>query len=80
MTEGFQAHIATNGHRARLEARRRTDLGILRWYLEVYNLLNAKNPCCVEEFDVAPGPGGEPVPDSDDRLPILPSFAVQFES
>jgi hypothetical protein len=60
---------------------RRYDSGTLTWYVEIYNLLNARNPCCVEDFDIRRDSGGTlvAVPNHDYWLPILPSFGVQFE-
>lgn len=54
--------------------------GRLSYYLEVTNLLNRKNPCCVED----PHPelrGGQSylVFDRSYWLPMLPSFGVQYE-
>jgi len=59
----------------------RTDSGALTWYLEIYNLLDSKNPCCVEDFDAVRTPRGELVaaPNFDYWLPILPSFGIQYE-
>jgi hypothetical protein len=60
---------------------RRYDSGTLTWYVEIYNLLNARNPCCVEDFNIRRDSGGTliAVPNHDYWLPILPSFGVQFE-
>jgi outer membrane receptor protein involved in Fe transport len=59
----------------------RFDSGTLTWYFEVYNLLDSKNPCCVEDFNLVRDAGGalRAVPNHDYWLPILPSFGVQFE-
>jgi hypothetical protein len=58
----------------------RTASGALTWYLEIYNLLDAKNPCCVEDFDLAGVPGGLiALPNHDYWLPVLPSFGIQYE-
>jgi outer membrane cobalamin receptor len=56
----------------------------LSWYVEMTNLLDRDNPCCKDDYHLAPRPG--PVPDSVQLvvreghwLPMLPSFGFQFE-
>lgn len=60
---------------------RRFERGALTWYLEVYNLLNRENPCCVEDFDLVRNSAGElvAIPNEDYWMPILPSFGIQYE-
>ncbi|HTU65691.1 MAG TPA: TonB-dependent receptor [Steroidobacteraceae bacterium] len=50
-------------------------------YLEITNLLNRKNECCVENYRVVQGRDGRPVFDQDRTywLPLLPSLGVQVE-
>jgi hypothetical protein len=57
------------------------DSGRLSFFVEVYNLLNRDNPCCVDEFAISVDPGGNVTvtPDVDNWLPIIPSFGIQFE-
>jgi hypothetical protein len=57
------------------------DSGRLSFFVEVYNLLNRDNPCCVDEFAISVDPGGNVAvtPDVDNWLPIIPSFGIQFE-
>jgi outer membrane receptor protein involved in Fe transport len=59
----------------------RLDRGALTWYLEVFNLLNRDNPCCIEDFDVLAVPGDSLAtrPNYDHWLPLLPSFGVLYE-
>ena len=60
---------------------RRFDSGTLTWYVEVYNLFNTKNRCCIHAFHVERSPAGALVfvPEYDNWLPILPSFGIQYE-
>ncbi len=54
----------------------------LTFYVEIFNVLNRKNACCTEEFDLRNAPGGGAVlvePQLDYWLPLLPSFGVQYE-
>ena len=55
--------------------------GRLSFFLEVYNLLNRDNPCCIDEFDLFVGAGGNVTvtPNVDYWLPIIPSFGIQYE-
>jgi hypothetical protein len=79
---------ARNGERlgsyARVDLRANRDVVLanskLSFYLEVTNLLDRKNECCVEEYHVAPGrPAPVLVVEKSYWLPILPSFGVQWE-
>lgn len=65
--------------RASREVRLRN--GALTFYFEVFNLLNTRNACCTEDFDLRFDPDGRPrvVPELDYWLPLLPSFGVQYE-
>jgi hypothetical protein len=52
----------------------------LSFYLEVTNLLDRQNPCCVEDYHVGAGrPAPTLVIEKSYWLPILPSFGVQWE-
>jgi hypothetical protein len=87
-----QVPVAVTGPRngARMGAYQRIDLranrdvalrsGRLSYYLEVTNLLNRKNPCCVEGTHMETR-GGQSylVFDQSNWLPLLPSFGLQFE-
>jgi outer membrane cobalamin receptor len=54
--------------------------GKLSYYLEVTNLLNRKNPCCVEGSHVETHDGQSTlVFEQSNWLPMLPSFGLQFE-
>jgi hypothetical protein len=55
--------------------------GRLSFFLEVYNLLNRDNPCCIDEFDLFVDAGGSVTvtPNVDYWLPIIPSFGIQYE-
>jgi len=52
----------------------------LSLYLEITNLLNRKNQCCVEDFELYPRPG-QPVVEKEMGyyMPLLPSFGLQWE-
>jgi len=50
------------------------------FYLEVTNLLNSENECCIEDYRVEPGRGGPVLAlDKGYYLPMLPSFGFQWE-
>jgi len=52
----------------------------LSFYIEVTNLLDSKNQCCVEDYHVADGrPAPVLVIDKSYWLPMLPSFGFQWE-
>jgi hypothetical protein len=53
----------------------------LSFYLEVTNLLNSKNECCVEDYHVAPGRNNSVFLATDISywLPMLPSVGFQWE-
>jgi len=55
--------------------------GKFSFYLEVTNLLNARNPCCIENFHLEPGQDGLPYlyEQKSYWLPMLPSFGFQWE-
>jgi hypothetical protein len=59
----------------------RLERGKLTWYLEVFNLLNRDNPCCIEDFALVSRPDGSfaAQPSFDYWLPLLPSFGVLYE-
>jgi hypothetical protein len=54
--------------------------GVLTYYLEVFNLLDRTNPCCVDGI-VTTSRGNTPVlsVEYSDWFPRLPSFGFQFE-
>jgi hypothetical protein len=56
-------------------------MGRFSYYLEVTNLLNRKNPCCVESWNVATDEYGftSLAAEKSNWLPMLPSFGFQFE-
>jgi len=76
---------------ARMDAYARVDMRVSRevmlaksklsLYMEVTNLLNRKNECCIEEYRVEPRVGGPPVLEVEESywLPLLPSFGFQWE-
>jgi outer membrane receptor for ferrienterochelin and colicin len=79
---------ARNGDRlssyARVDLRANRDVLLanskLSFYLEVTNLLDRENECCVENYHVAAGrPAPVLVIEKSYWLPILPSFGVQWE-
>jgi hypothetical protein len=53
----------------------------LSFYMEVTNLLNHDNECCIEDYDVERRAGAPPVLHVDEGywLPLLPSFGFQWE-
>lgn len=57
--------------------------GQLSFYLEVFNLLDRDNPCCVDSFTLVSRPGGgnvfDAAPNYDHWLPIIPSFGVSWK-
>jgi len=55
--------------------------GRFSYYLEVTNLANRENPCCVESFHLETNRNGFTWLDLEetDWLPMLPSFGFQFE-
>lgn len=53
--------------------------GKLSFFLEIANLLNEDNPCCVEyQFSVDPEGNAEVDADIDHWMPLLPSFGVTY--
>jgi outer membrane cobalamin receptor len=65
-----------------LRANRDVELrgGRLSFYLEITNLLNSENPCCIEGGHVeARGDQAYLVFEESNWLPMLPSFGVQYE-
>lgn len=73
------------GSYARVDMRVNRDVsmesGKLTLYLEITNLLNRRNDCCVEDYRVRPGRGGAPALEVEvgSWLPLLPSFGFQWE-
>jgi len=53
----------------------------LSLYLEVTNLLNSRNECCVENYHLEPGRNNSVFLDTEIGyyLPMLPSFGIQWE-
>ena len=92
-TPGGEVHTIAVGERnaARLGSYTRLDLrasrsvalrsGRFSYYLEVTNLLNSKNPCCVEGWHLETNSNGftRLNVEQGDWLPMLPSFGFQFE-
>ena len=92
-TPGGEMHVIVAGERnaARLGNYARLDLrasrsvqmrsGRFSYYLEVTNLLNRDNPCCVASYDLETNSNGFTWlnVDQSDWLPMLPSFGFQFE-
>jgi hypothetical protein len=72
------------GDYQRIDLRANRDVAVrggrLSFYLEVTNLLNHENPCCVESGRIELE-GGRPnlVFEESNWLPMMPSFGVQFE-
>lgn len=48
--------------------------GSFQFYVEIFNLLNTGNPCCVAGYDLAIGPPLTAQPSYDEFLPFFPSF------
>jgi outer membrane cobalamin receptor len=72
------------GSYARVDLRANRDVPLanskLSFYLEVTNLLDRENECCVESYEVAAGrPAPVLVVEKGYWLPMLPSFGVQWE-
>jgi outer membrane receptor protein involved in Fe transport len=73
------------GSYARVDLRANRDVLLanskISFYLEVTNLLNTKNECCVETYHLVEGRGGAPflAIETGYWLPMLPSFGFQWE-
>jgi len=69
----------------RLDLRANRDVQLrnskLSFYLEVTNLFNSENVCCVEDFRLVPGRNNQPFLEIEhgNWLPMLPSFGFQWE-
>ena len=69
----------------RVDLRANRDVQLARskisFYLEVTNLLNARNECCIENYHLEPGRNGIPTlyQETSYWLPMLPSFGFQWE-
>ena len=76
-------NAAQLGDYTRLDLRVNRDLllrsGRLSFYLEVTNLLDSKNPCCVENFDVDPRNNSRVIIEEGYWLPMMPSLGFQWE-
>ncbi len=48
--------------------------GSFQFYVEIFNLLNTKNQCCVADHELAVGPPLTASPNFDEFLPLFPSF------
>jgi len=48
--------------------------GSFQFYVEIFNLLNNNNQCCVSDYELAVGPPLTASPSYDDFLPFFPSF------
>ena len=70
---------------ARIDLRASRDVqlerSVLAFYLEITNLLNAKNECCIESYDLAENGNGMPYLDVQRSygFPLLPSFGFRWE-
>ena len=54
--------------------------GALTYYLEIFNLLDRENPCCVDEFELqSRGSSAELAIHYNNGFPRLPSFGFQYE-
>ncbi|HEY5809830.1 MAG TPA: TonB-dependent receptor [Povalibacter sp.] len=53
--------------------------GRFSYYLEVMNLLDAENPCCIEDFRLNPRNTSEVLVEESYWLPRLPSLGFQWE-
>jgi len=73
------------GRYTRLDLRARRDVqverGKLAFYVEITNLLNRENECCIEDFELGSSSAGAPVLEMEKGywLPLLPSFGIQWE-
>ena len=69
----------------RLDLRANRDVQLrnskLSFYVEVTNLFNSENVCCVEDFHLVPGRNNQPFLEIEhgNWLPMLPSFGFQWE-
>ncbi len=76
---------ARMGKYARLDLRANRDVLLanskLSLYVEVTNLLNAKNECCINDYGIEPDRNGRPFfyRETGYWLPMLPSFGFQWE-
>ncbi|MDX1555178.1 MAG: TonB-dependent receptor [Xanthomonadales bacterium] len=50
----------------------------LEWYIEVLNVFDYNNECCIPDFNVDFGSGVSVRPNIDDYLPIFPSFGLTW--
>lgn len=70
-------------HRLDFRASRKVEVGkgSFAFFIEVLNLLNRENPCCVDDFSFTPRPDGtvEVRRSEDYWLPIIPSFGFAWE-
>jgi outer membrane receptor for ferrienterochelin and colicin len=77
------AHRLGSYARVDLRASRQVPLrnGRFSYYLEVTNLLNRKNPCCMESYHLETNANGlvRLALEETSWLPMLPSFGFQFE-
>jgi len=72
------------GAYSRIDLRANRDVQLqdsrISFYLEVTNLLNSENECCIEGYRVEPGRGGYFLGiEKGYYLPMLPSFGFQWE-
>lgn len=68
-------------HYARIDVRatRKVDLkggDSFQYYLEIYNLLNAENECCIT---YETGDSSGEVPEFENWLPLMPSFGIRYQ-
>ena len=50
--------------------------GSFEWYVDIFNVFDNENQCCVPDYDVEFGPTVNVLPNIDDYLPLFPSFGL----
>jgi len=78
-----ERNAARLGSYTRVDLRANRDVilrsGKFSYYLEVTNLFDRKNPCCVENFGIDPRFNTQVIVEESYWLPRLPSFGFQWE-
>ncbi len=54
------------------------DRGEFKFFVEVFNVLNAENQCCVEKHQLSIGPGVSASPSITSYFPFFPSFGFSW--